>query len=93
MGPNVSTILANLSAIRSSQASTWQQPPSDVRITNKSESFLIYGNQTRRGPSQVLRTIMTSNTNEPHASFELVFHVLPEDIDQLHHVNNVVYLR
>lgn len=36
---------------------------------------------------------MTSNTNEPHASFELIFHVLPEDIDQLHHVNNVVYLR
>jgi len=30
---------------------------------------------------------------DPTPPFELLLQVLPEDIDQLHHVNNVVYLR
>lgn len=31
--------------------------------------------------------------NDPHAPFELRIEILLEDIDQLNHVNNVVYLR
>jgi acyl-CoA thioester hydrolase len=31
--------------------------------------------------------------NDSHAPFELRLEVIPEDIDQLNHVNNVVYLR
>ena len=36
---------------------------------------------------------MASETLDAHAPFEWALQVQPEDIDQLNHVNNVVYLR